>query len=238
MEIRHENIIYVKDLSEIGGVETWTYELVKKYKDLDIAVVYKTAHPSQIERIQKYCPIYQHINEDIVCKVAIINYDVTIIDYITKDIWKENAKEGEGIYQGVHADYENSAYTWKPPTDQRIKAYLTITKYIDKSFQRITGNKNTIQCYNPISEEEDNKLVLVSATRLSRIKGKDRMVKLANALDRNGIDYVWYIFTNDTKEINNPHIVWMKPRLDVRHWIKRADYLVQLSDTERRPIFD
>lgn len=62
------------------------------------------------------------------------------------------------------------------------------------------------------------------------------MVKLANALDRYGVDYVWYIFTNDTKEINNPNIVWMTPRLDVRHWIKRADYLVQLSDTERRSI--
>ena len=172
MEIRHENIIYVRDLSEIGGVESYTYEMVKKYKDLDIAVVYKTAHPSQLERIQKYCPTYQHINEDIICKVAIINYDVTIIDYITKNIWKENAKDGEGIYQGVHADYENPAYTWKPPTDPRIKAYITITKYIDESFKRITGNTNTIQCYNPISEEKSNKLVLVSATRLSRVKRK------------------------------------------------------------------
>ncbi len=64
------------------------------------------------------------------------------------------------------------------------------------------------------------------------------MIKLANALDRNGIDYIWYIFTNDTNAINNPNIIYMKPRLDVRFWIKRADYLVQLSDTERRPLFD
>ena len=210
--------------------------MVKKYKDLDIAVVYKTANWKQLARIRKYCPAYQHINEDIICKVAIINYDVSIIDYITKDIWKENAKEGEGIYQTVHADYENAAYTWRPPTDERIKAYITITKHIDKSFKKLVGVDNTIQGYNPISDEPDNKIVLVSATRLSRIKGKDRMVKLANALDRYGVDYVWYIFTNDTKEINNPNIVWMTPRLDVRHWIKQAHYLVQLSDTERRSI--
>ena len=64
------------------------------------------------------------------------------------------------------------------------------------------------------------------------------MIKLAHALDRQGVDYVWYIFTNDTNEIKNNHIVWMKPRLDVTHWTRRAHYLVQLSDTERRSIFN
>lgn len=238
MSIIHDNIIYVRDISEIGGVETFAYEMVKKYKDLDIAVVYKTAHWKQLERIKKFCPAYQHTNEDIICKVAIINYDTSIIDYITKDIWKENAKDGEGIYQTVHADYENKAYTWKPPTDPRIKNYITITKHIDQSFRKLVGVDNTIQSYNPITPDEDNKIILVSATRLSRIKGKDRMIKLANALDRHGVDYVWYIFTNDTNEIKNEHIVWMKPRLDVTHWTRRAHYLVQLSDTERRPIFN
>lgn len=236
MSIIHENIIYVKDISEIGGVETYTYEMVKKYKDLDIAVVYKTAHPNQLKRIKKYCPAYQHTDENIICKVAIINYDTSIIDYITKDIWKENAKENEGIYQTVHADYENPAYTWRPPTDKRIKSYIAITKHIEQSFKKLVDVDNVIQGYNPIVDEPDNKIVLVSATRLSRIKGKDRMIKLANALDRYGINYVWYIFTNDTNAIKNDNIIYMKPRLDVRHWIKRADYLAQLSDTERRSV--
>ena len=210
--------------------------MVKKYKDLDIAVVYKTANYKQLERLKKYCFTYQHTNEDIICKVAIINYDTSIIDYITPNIWKDNAKDGEGIFQTVHADYEHSAYSWRPPTDKRIKAYITITKHIDQSFKKLVGVENTIQGYNPIVDEEDNKIILVSATRLSMIKGKDRMLKLANALDKNGIDYIWYIFTNDKNEIKNNNIVWMSPRLDVRHWIKKADYLVQLSDTERRSI--
>lgn len=212
--------------------------MVKKYKDLDIAVVYKTAHPNQLARIEKYCPTYQHTNEDIICKVAIINYDTSIVEYITPKIWKENAKEDEGIYQTVHADYENPAYTWRPPTDKRIKSYIAITKHIEQSFKKLVNVDNVIQGYNPISEEPDNKIVLVSATRLSKIKGKDRMIKLANALDRCGVDYIWYIFTNDTDAIDNNNIVYMKPRLDVRHWIKRAHYLVQLSDTERRSLFN
>ncbi len=201
--------------------------MVKKYKDLDIAVVYKTAHPNQLTRLKKYCPVYQHTNEDIICKVAIINYDVSIIEYINKDA---------EIYQTVHADYENPAYTWRPPTHNRIKSYIAITQHIEQSFKKLVDVDNVIQGYNPITGEPDNKIVLVSATRLSKIKGKDRMIKLANALDRYGVDYVWYIFTNDKNAINNDNIMYLKPRLDVRHWIKRADYLVQLSDTERRSV--
>lgn len=217
-------------------METFVYEMVKKYKGLDIAVVYKTADSKQLERLQKYCPVYKHTNETINCKVAIINYDVTIIDYITPDIWRENANEDEGIFQVVHADYENAAYTWKPPTDERIKSYIAITKHIEQSFKKLVGVDNVIQGYNPIVDEEDDKIVLVSATRLSRIKGKSRMIKLMNALDMYNVNYIWYIFTNDTDAIQNENIIYMKPRLDVRHWIKNATYLVQLSDTERRSI--
>lgn len=221
MEIRHNNILYLTDISVIGGVETFIWEMVKKYHNLDIAVVYKTAHPTQLQRIRQYCPAYQFNGQDIICKVAIINYDTSIIDYI---------KEGK-IYQVIHADYENPAYT-KVPQDKRVYQYIAITKHIAESFKRITGNENIILGYNPLTIEDKKPLVLVSATRLSKVKGKDRMIKLAEALNKAGIDYIWYVFTTDTKEINLPNIYYMKPTLDVWKWICKADYLVQLSDTE------
>ena len=58
------------------------------------------------------------------------------------------------------------------------------------------------------------------------------MIKLARALDRANIEYIWYIFTNDTDAINSPNVKYMQPTLDVYKWLSRADYLVQLSDTE------
>lgn len=234
MAIKHANIIYVRDISVIGGVETYVYELVKKYKDLDIAVVYKTIDAAQLLRLARYCMCYKHRDEKIECNVAIINYDTSIIDYITKDIWRENLKEGDsrGIYQGIHADYENPVYEWKPPTDKRIKAYIGITKYIEDSFRRITGNDNLIQIYNPLTVEKNKKIILVSATRLSRIKGKNRMIRLIQALDNAGIDYLWFIFTNDTEKIGGENVIYMEPRLDIGWFMDNADYLVQLSDTE------
>lgn len=222
--IKHKNILYVKDITEIGGVETFVYEMVKKYNNLDIGIVYKTADKNQLNRLRKYCRTYKHNGEKIECDVAVINYDTSIIDYINQD-----AK----IYQVIHGDYENKAYTIKPPLNDRIYKYIAITKHIYDSFKRITGKENVILSYNPLTIDKDkDKLILVSATRLSPIKGKARMIKLANELDKQGIDFIWYIFTNDTKVINNKNVVYMKPRLDISYWLNQADYLVQLSDTE------
>lgn len=107
-----------------------------------------------------------------------------------------------------------------------------MTKYIRDSFKRITGLTNVSYGYNPLTIEEDKKLVLLSATRISRIKGKDRMIELAKELDNAGINYVWYVFTNDTNAIESKNVIYIKPRLDIGYWFDKADYIVQLSDTE------
>lgn len=221
--IEHDNILYVRDISVIGGVETFVYEMVKKYHKNDIAVVYKTGHINQLKRLRKYCRVYQHTKQQIKCKVAIINYDVSIIDFID---------EKADIYQVIHADYENPAYKWLPPTHERIKQYIAITKHIQESFKKITKLQNVEQIYNPLTIDKSKKLVLLSATRLSKIKGKHRMQTLASALDKKGIDYIWYVFTTDRCGIDSDNVVYMTPRLDVCYWYDQADYLVQLSDTE------
>lgn len=222
--IEHENIIYISYISEIGGVETFAYELAKKYKDRDIAVVCKQIHKNQLKRLSKLCWVYKHTDQIIRCKTAIINYDTSIINYI---------EEGADIYQAIHADYEHNFYKDKFPQHNRIKAYIGITKHIVESFKRCTGNKNVMLGYNPLTiDEEEPYLTLVSATRLSVIKGKKRMEALARALDKAKINYIWYVFTEDTDAIDSPNVLFMKPRLDVSKWISKADYVVQLSDTE------
>ena len=80
--IEHANIIFMPTISALGGIETYVYELVKKYKDLDIAVVSNSCEENQAKRIRKYCKLYIHHGEQIKCKVAIINYDQSIIKYI------------------------------------------------------------------------------------------------------------------------------------------------------------
>lgn len=62
--------------------------------------------------------------------------------------------------------------------------------------------------------------------------GKDRVQKLATALDNAGIDYIWYIITGDIGGINSPNVIFIPNRLDVWKWIDKADYVVLLSDSE------
>lgn len=222
--IEHDNIIYIAYISEIGGVETFVYELAKKYKDRDIAVVCKSINRNQLKRLSRICWVYIHKDQFIRCKTAIINCDTSIIRYINKE-----AK----IYQTIHADYSHDFYKQKPPTHERIVSYIGITNYIVESFKKITGKDNVVLGYNPLTiDEEEPYLTLVSATRLSPNKGKNRMIRLAEELDKAKIKYIWYVFTNDTDAIENPNVVYMKPRLDVSKWINKADYVIQLSDTE------
>ena len=224
--IEHKNILYANDLHMIGGVETFLYEMCKKYHDLDICVCYKTADKQQIKRLKKLVPVYRvDENTKLLCKVAIINYDMTIIDQIV---------EGD-IYQTIHADYSNPHYQAlgiAVPTDPRIKGYITITHYSEKTYEEITGIKPMFS-YNPLSVEKTEKpLILMSALRLRVEKGTERMKALINALNNAGINYLWYIFADETWDVEDPHLVYIKPRLDLSYFMEQADYLVQLSDTE------
>ena len=57
--IEHTNILYMQTISELGGIETYVYEVIKKYKDLDIAVVCKSCDPKQMKRL-KYLKNMKH----------------------------------------------------------------------------------------------------------------------------------------------------------------------------------
>lgn len=224
MIIKHSNILYVKDISALGGVETWAYEIAKKYHDLDLAVVVKTIDFHQLQRLSKLVPVYRHTNQKIECDVAVINYDTSIIPYI-------NAKVG--IYQTIHGDYENPAYSWSSPTSPKIKEYICITDYLMDSVKRITGNTNLRLSYNPLTPDKvDKPLILLSATRLSPIKGLDRMRKLAHALDKSGVNYVWFVFTDSKDEIHSHNVIFLDNNLNMSKWYELADFVVQLSDTE------
>ena len=60
MDIKASNMFYISNFNIIGGVETYLYELCRKYKDKDIIVVYKTGYMEQIERLRQYVPVIRH----------------------------------------------------------------------------------------------------------------------------------------------------------------------------------
>jgi glycosyltransferase involved in cell wall biosynthesis len=222
--MKYANIFYVPHFNIIGGIETYCYELAKKYKDKDITFVYSDPRSDtrQINRIRKYARvIYQPYNstEPIKCKRLFIMYRCKIELF-----------EAEEVIQIIHADYK--AQGLKPNLDKRIIEHYGVSQAVADTFKEISGVEVGV-AYNPLTIDKPKKILhLISATRLSKEKGKDRMIKLAEALDKANIPYEWRVFTNDKLPIPNPNVIYMTPRLDIRDYIADADYLVQLSDTE------
>jgi len=221
--IRHANIIFMPTISALGGIETYVYELVKKYKDLDIAVVSKRCDENQAKRIKKYCRLYIHNNQKIECKVAIINYDQSIIDYINKDA---------EIYQTIHADYTNAIYDHRPQPHPRVKAFIAITKFLQDNMKDMLAPNEMILSYNPLTVEETKPIIIVSATRLHAHKGVARMEALINEMDKRGVNYIWFCITNDTGVISHPNVIMVPTRLDISNWLGIATYVALFSDSE------
>lgn len=224
-EIESANIFYVSNFNIIGGTETFIYELARKYSDYDITVIYKTGDEAQLARLRKHVKVRQYHGQQIKAKKAFFNYQTDIIDHV----------EADEYIQIIHAMFKTQGIDPKP--NPRIDRYLSVSDSAGAEWKELTGKKTTT-CRNPLTitpEERQEPIILVSATRLTAEKGKDRMIKLAQDMDKAGINYMWFIFTNDRNRIENPSIYYMNPTLNIRPFIasvRGRGYGVQLSDCE------
>lgn len=218
------NLFYVSNFNVIGGVETFCYQLVKKYHDIDLTIVYKTGHQKQIERIIKYARVVKYKpGMKFKCKKFFCNYETDIIDDV----------EAEEYTQIIHAMFKTNKLT--PRINPGIDKWIAVSNKASEEWEELTGYKPKV-VRNPLTLDKlDKPLILVSATRLTQEKGKDRMIKLGELLNQHNVNYLWFIFTNDTQEIDNQNIVYIKPRLNVIDYLNKFKgncYGVQLSDCE------
>ena len=228
-------IIYHTNPLQFGGIDTFDYNFCKKLKDrIDILFLYKEGNLETIDRlkklgieVEKYDEDKKYICDICLCASAWGGYPDTVI-----------AKTGRYI-QMVHADYMRAKEVdfeykkWGKTTE-----HVGVGQHVCDEFKKLYPNEKITKIYNLLDDKQDTKpiLKLVSATRVSKEKGYDRMLKLAHALKQAGIKFRWTIFTNlelyDQKPLNMDEVVYMKPSHDLFDYIAEADYGVQLSDTE------
>ena len=222
-----ENVFYFRQLNTIGGVESFFYYLSQLYKNM--VVYYDEADPEQVKRLAKNIEVHKHNGEKIKCKRLFGNYGLdTFLPYV----------EAEEKYFVIHCDYKKNKVC-KPLLYPGFK-YIAVSKIAGESFKDMTGIDYEL-IYNPVvvnkpKVEKSSKLKLISATRLSGEKGGWRILKLAEMLDKKGIEYEWDVYSNKTEKINRQHIspnIHLKqPKLDLSKEIAESSYLVQLSDHE------
>ncbi len=218
--IRSQVIIWTKYTLAIGGIETFIYNFCMQMKDKkDIIVLYETMDLKQIMRLIPHVKIEKiDPSKKYICDTLIIN---RVLDSIP-----ENVSYQQSV-QMVHTCRE--AYDGKVPDDRDYTVF--VSEAARKSFAGVFPNERII--HNITYPSAANKaLTLVSATRLGTSeKGQKRMYKLAEMLNKLNIPYTWIIFSDRTMNMPD-NVLFMKPKLDIKPYIKAADYLVQLSDTE------
>ena len=224
--MKYKNLFYYAHVNIIGGVETFFWEIAKKYgKDHDITLLYKTGDRLQLQRLRELIRVVQYTGGIVQCEKAFFGYAHDALDQI----------EADEYIQIIHADFKDTYLArngYAPKVSARFDRYVCVSENNRASFEELTGEVCE-QCYNPITPVKPRKVLhLISATRLTPEKGLQRMKKLAAALDNAGVRYLWTVYTNSPQRIDSPNVIFRPPCLDMADWIADADYLVQLSDTE------
>lgn len=219
--IKTQVVIYIKNAHDIGGVETWIYNFcMQMYKLYDIMVIYDDHFGAkQIERLAPFVMIHKNMGRQILCDTLL---NMRITDAIPENI---NAKE---IIQVCHTCQMKENYKIQKEYDKIV----FVSKAAAESFESQVGKKYKVIPNMTYPKDEKKILKLVSATRLTYEKGEDRIYKMAAGLKENNIPFIWMIFADRPLKKKIDGIIEMPQTLELKSFIKDADYLVQLSDIE------
>lgn len=228
-------ILYHTNPLKFGGVDTFDYNFCKKLQNqYEILFLYKEGNQDTINRLKKLNISVEKYKEckKYICDICLLasawgGYPETVL-----------ARTGRYI-QMIHADYIKAKETgfvyekWHKTTE-----HVAVGKHVTSVFKKLYPKEKVTTIHNILDDRQETHhiLKLISATRVSKEKGYDRMLKLAQALKEHNIKFRWIIFTDlklyQQKPFDMEEIVYMKPSHDLFDYIVEADYGVQLSDTE------
>lgn len=210
-------LLYTSYLYVIGGIETFVLnwvELMNPYYDIGV-----------------YCPkLPDEMAMRIMCKVPLyrgeqsISCD-TLIMIRMGDFKPDNVTYNHSLRM-CHACKSNPSWEIRDDCDKII--------HVSKASRDSFESGGTV-IYNPVIHNPQSALLLVSATRIPALdKGKnaDRMLKLAQMLNAADIRFLWLNFSDRPLSNAPKGFVNVGIYQELQPYIKRADYLVQLSDQE------
>ena len=218
---RTQVVIYTARTFAIGGIETFIFNFCQNMaNDYDILVLYETIDIQQLNRLKQIVRVEKNDERRIIdCENLIVN---RITDTVPRNIKYKKKIQMVHICKLLN--------DWKVPQDNDVQ--ICVSEVVSKSFK--ADLKDDYKVINNFTYPIDHKgvLLLVSATRTSTFeKGQKRMVALAKLFKKKGLPFIWLCFAD--QPLNNAEgIIYMRPSLNVGEYIKSADYLVQLSDSE------
>jgi glycosyltransferase involved in cell wall biosynthesis len=237
-------IIYISNYNFIGGVERFVENFCKRMnKHYNITLLFDNCqHSELLIEMSDYCNIEKlDKNKTYNCDYFICStaWGQSPYDYIkaTKSI------------QIIHADFRHVIANWNfsYTKHKNTTHHVCVGELVKTSFEIATPYKCDAIIYNLLDNTQKLKpkrknkvLTFITVSRLSGEKGFDRMLKFAELLQLNKIEYIWDVYGNVNNDYNN-NIVNKFAKTKVKFngvirnpmpLINQADYLVQLSDTE------
>ncbi|HPY89026.1 MAG TPA: hypothetical protein PLG34_13715 [Spirochaetota bacterium] len=229
-------ILYVHGINIIGGIEKFTYNLGENLKGhFDITLIYEEGSIEQLKNISKNIKV-EKLNSkklykaDIIIKNSLAGDPENILGRSYKHIIHGNLSEllyGKGI---------RIIKLWK-----KASSFICVSEACERSVKELFPRLKTEVLYNLLGTKkeyekkprEDDKIQLLSATRLTQEKGLERIIELSKRFDNcPGFNYHWKIYTDVYREIDSPNVEICNPKMDVTEDIFNCDYGVQLSSSE------
>ena len=209
-------VIYTSYLYKIGGIETWVYNFCDLMKDrYDITLVTKSFPKENRSKLD--VKILESADPKIDCDTLIM---LRIMDEVPRGITYKK------MVRTCHACRVQP--NWYILNDYDYLVH--VSKASKKSFE----TKGKV-IHNMLKKSEKEALMIVSATRIpapDKGKNAERILKLAKMLNDKNIPFIWFNFS-DNALINPPKNFYnVGTTDDIQAYIKKADYLVQLSDAE------
>ena len=237
-------IIYISRYNSIGGVERFVENFCKRMNNhYDITLLFDWAESNSLLLEMS----------DFVNIKKLDHKEKYKCDYfINSTAWgyePYNHIQAKKQIQIIHADFTHVIANWdfQYKKHKNTTHHVCVGELVKKAFEIATPYKcdniiynlldNTIKLEN---KPKNDKLTLITVSRLSGEKGFDRMLQFAKLLELNKIDYIWSVYGNKNNNYNNAIVKkFQNTKVNFKGVIRnpfpeinKADYLVQLSDTE------
>lgn len=216
--LKTQIVIYRSDLYKIGGFMTFLLNFCKKMKDdYDITIVGKKCDHQRLKQLLSLVRVDLTGQQIYADKLIMLSFR----DEIPSNV------QAKKIIRMVHACKTDPSYMIPDDYDELI--------FVSNTAKCSFGDKKAAVIHNMIIPEDKKHLLLISATRFpAPDKGiiEDRMRILAKMLNDKGISFTWLNFADG--KMNDPpkNFFNVGVSYNIEGLIKKADYLVQLSDSE------
>lgn len=207
-------LIYSSRLYRIGGIETFLDHFTEYMSEsYDIALMCKEIPAELKVKLSKKIRVYDV--QPFKCEILLM---LRFIDPIP------DVEHGKVI---------RMCHACKTHPEWNLKDYDELINVSEESKRSFETDGKVI--HNLIKISDNKSLLLVSATRIpAKDKGEntERILKLAKMLEDNGISFLWLNFSNGEVKDAPKGFINVGRYDEVQSYIRKADYLVQLSDSE------